>query len=172
MDLSISRPVEWYVAQLKPNGLSLAERNLNRQGYRTFCPRIRATRRRRDRFLTAQEPMFPGYLFVGLDPKQGAWRPIRSTLGVSRLVSFGEAPCAVPDALIECLRAHGTPSEGPAELSPGDTVRVLTGPFAEFVAQVEALAPDRRVWVLLDVLGRATRMTVPLGDVIVEGARR
>ncbi|KDB05068.1 hypothetical protein U879_03475 [Defluviimonas sp. 20V17] len=41
---------------------------------------------------------------------------------------------------------------------PGDDVRIGAGPFLDFVAWVEELALDQRVWVLLDLMGRKTRI--------------
>jgi len=45
-------------------------------------------------------------------------------------------------------------------LNPGDAVRLASGPFADFVATVEMIAPDRRIWVLLDLMGRTARVAV------------
>ena len=39
-------------------------------------------------------------------------------------------------------------------------MHLLSGPFAQFVATVESLAPQQRVWVLLDLLGSRTRVSV------------
>ena len=38
--------------------------------------------------------------------------------------------------------------------------RVTTGPFANFVAEVEKIAPDRRVWVLMEIMGGQKRVAV------------
>jgi transcriptional antiterminator RfaH len=48
----------------------------------------------------------------------------------------------------------------PKILRPGDQVALTTGPFANFVAEVEKIAPDRRVWVLMDIMGAQTRVAV------------
>jgi len=48
----------------------------------------------------------------------------------------------------------------PRVLTPRDAVRLTGRPFAEFVATVEKITPDQRVWVLLDLMGRTTRMAV------------
>jgi transcriptional antiterminator RfaH len=48
----------------------------------------------------------------------------------------------------------------PRILKHGDTVEISGGPFAEFVATVEKVEPDQRVWVLLDLMGRTTRVAV------------
>ena len=43
---------------------------------------------------------------------------------------------------------------------PGDAVEISGGPFAEFVATVENVDPDQRVWVLLELMGRTMRVAV------------
>jgi transcriptional antiterminator RfaH len=113
-------------------------------------------------------PLFPGYLFVSFTPASRAWRTISSTYGVSRLVTFGESgPAPVPQNLVAGLMArcdeagHLLP---PPALKPGDKAHVLSGPFAQFVATVESLAPQRRVWVLLDILGSQTRVWLDAGQ--------
>ena len=45
-------------------------------------------------------------------------------------------------------------------MKPGDEVTLTKGPFANFVTAVEKIAPDWRVWVLLDVMGGQTRIAV------------
>jgi transcriptional antiterminator RfaH len=44
------------------------------------------------------------------------------------------------------------------DLSVGDRVRVISGPFYDFVTSVEKIDPDRRLHVLLELLGRPTRV--------------
>ena len=36
----------------------------------------------------------------------------------------------------------------------------VVGPFADFIAEVEKIAPERRVWVLMDLMGSQTRVAV------------
>ncbi len=45
-------------------------------------------------------------------------------------------------------------------VQPGDQVTLTSGPFANFVGEVEMIAPGRRVWVLMDILGGQTRTAV------------
>jgi transcriptional antiterminator RfaH len=79
----------WFLAQCKPNSHHVAERNLARQGFAVFLPLQEETKRARGRFVTRMRPLFPGYLFVALDIRQGLWRAVNSTLGITRLVSLG-----------------------------------------------------------------------------------
>ncbi len=161
----------WFLAQLKPNCGQIAERNLKRQGFRTFMPLEEGTVRRGGRFVTASVPLFPGYIFVALET--GKWRPVNSTYGITRLVSFGQEPTSVPLALVSQLMLRCGSSGKllpPRLLKPGDQVRIKSGPFAEFVAEVEAIAPDRRVFVLMEFMGGQTRVAVKVDQLRVVGA--
>lgn len=153
----------WTLAQLKPNCAAIAERNLHRQGFAVFLPLEEATRRKNGRFVTVRQPLFPGYVFVGHDAASGRWRAINATQGIARLVRFGDAPAEVPIELISDLRARIGEDGTTPELDPftkGDRVRLATGPFAGFLAEIAEVAPDRRVWLLIDLLGARTRMQV------------
>jgi transcriptional antiterminator RfaH len=153
----------WFLAQLKPNSASIANKNLGRQGFRTFLPMEEETCQRNGKFVTTNKPLFPGYIFVALNVAKGLWRTVNSTYGITRLVSFGKEPAAVPLDLVSQLMLR-CDADGkvlpPKMLKPGDQVALNTGPFANFVAEVEKIAPDRRVWVLMDIMGGQTRVAV------------
>ncbi|MDF1722316.1 MAG: transcription termination/antitermination NusG family protein [Minwuia sp.] len=153
----------WFLAQLKPNCARIAVRNLERQGFRTFQPLQQETVRRETRFAHRIQPLFPGYLFVAVDARDGGWTAINGTQGVTRLVSFGSRPSTVPGDLVEALMAR---CDSSGRLLPevtvktGDEVVMTGGAFAEFIGRVEHVDADQRVWVLLDILGRTTRVGV------------
>lgn len=48
----------------------------------------------------------------------------------------------------------------PKLLKPGDEVTMTKGPFADVIATIESVTPDRRVWVLMDIMGGQTRVAV------------
>ena len=153
----------WFLAQFKPNSHKIAERNLRRQNFQTFLPLHEETKRRAGRFIPTLRPLFTGYIFVAFNTATGGWRAINSTYGVTRLVSFDDAPQPVPLGLISQLMLRcdaGGNLLPPRILRPGDGVRLTSGPFAEFVATVEKISPDQRVWVLLDLMGRTARVAV------------
>jgi transcriptional antiterminator RfaH len=154
---------QWYLIQFKPNSHRLAERNLHRQGFETFLPMQEITRRKASRFVSDLKPLFPGYMFVSVNSDLAPWRTINSTIGVSKLVSFEGKPKPLPLQLISGLMlrcdASGTLLP-PKSLSKGDSVEMLTGPFANFIATVDAIGPEQRIWVLMDFMGQKTRMQV------------
>lgn len=158
----------WFVVQLKPNSETIAVQNLARQGVNIFAPFEEFTARKGRELVQKRRALFPGYLFVSFDTGSVQFRSINSTLGVSRLVSFSErSPAQVPDALIAGLMQRCDPTGKllpPASLKGGDTVHVANGPLADLIGTVEQIAPDQRVWVLLDILGKATRVTMHAED--------
>lgn len=157
------RRASWFLAQLKPNCASIADKNLKRQGFQTFLPMEEKTRLRNGKLVTAIRPLFPGYIFVAFDVARGFWRTVNSTYGITRLVSSGKEPAVVPLDLVSQLMLR-CDAKGrllpPKLLKPGDQVTLTTGPFANFVAEVEKNAPDRRVWVLMEIMGAQTRVAV------------
>jgi transcriptional antiterminator RfaH len=155
---------EWFVAQVKPNGDKIAKRNLERQGFITFQPLEKRTVAKGGRFHEQIRPFFSGYLFVRYPASVAPWSLVNSTYGVSRLVKFGERPAPVPPEVIAELRAacdaQGIIALSP-DIRPGTTVEIRHGTFSSFVGQVERLAPDQRVMVLLDFMGKQTKVNVP-----------
>lgn len=153
----------WFLAQLKPNCANIANKNLKRQGFKTFLPLEEETRQRNGKFITALRPLFPGYMFVSLDVTRGLWRSVNSTYGITRLVSFGKEPAPVPLDLVSQIMLR-CDTDGkllpPKLLKPGDRVAVNTGPFANFAAEVEKISLDRRVWVLMEIMGGKTRVEI------------
>ena len=154
---------QWHLVQFKPNSHRLAARNLQRQGFETFLPLQKVTRRKASRLTVDLRPLFPGYMFVGVELDVAPWRTINSTIGVSRLVSFADNYKPLPLNLISSLMLR-CDKEGkllpPKTLNAGDSVEVLAGPFTNFVASVEKIDAQQRVWVLMESMGRGTRMKV------------
>ena len=85
---------------------------------------------------------------------------------MNRLVMMGDKPAEVPGEVIEALRLRCDPEGHLTEaltVAPGDRIQLLNGPFADFIGTVEKIAPDRRVWVLIELLGRPTRVSIDDG---------
>lgn len=155
----------WYVVQSQPNAELKAVAHLNRQGFATYLPRYVKRRRHARRVEHVPAPLFPRYLFVGIDIAAQRWRSIFSTFGVSRLVCNGDAPQAVPEEIVASLRARE--DEGGfvrldlrPNFSAGDKICVLDGALAGCFGLYEGMKDSERVAVLLDLLGRKVRVIV------------
>lgn len=157
------RGTGWFLAQLKPNCSNIADKNLKRQGFQTFLPLEERTRQRNGKFLTTMQPLFPGYIFVAFDVARGLWRTVNSTFGVTRLVGIGKEPAVIPVNLVTQLMLRYDSKDKllrSRALKVGDQVTLTKGPFANFAAEVESIAPDRRVWVLMEIMGAHARVAV------------
>ncbi|MGH1367669.1 MAG: transcriptional activator RfaH [Maritimibacter sp.] len=161
------RDETWVLAQLKPNAARIARLQLKRQGFDSFLPLVEETRRQRARFVPCLKPLFPGYIFIALNGAPSPWTTLNNTQGISRLVTFGASqnasPSRVPTTLVNELKARcdGAGVLKPCPVKPGDTVRLNTGPFAEFVGKVEAIDAKKRAFVLLDLMSGPMRLRAP-----------
>lgn len=155
----------WYVVNTQPHQEARAEINLRRQGFDVWLPCFQKVRRHARKVDTVVVPLFPSYLFVRLNTEIERWHSINSTLGVVRLLCNGDAPQAVPDGLIdEIMRrrdADGLVQLPPRRFVVGQALRVATGPFADLEGIFEGMSGRDRVILLLNMLGRKVRATVP-----------
>ncbi len=118
----------WYVVHTKPRQEARALENLQNQGFNCFLPTMRVQKLRNQRVQTLTEPMFSRYLFIQLNEQTQNWGPIRSTLGVNKLVSFGPQPANVPPEFVAFLQ-EASPEAFERMFAPGDTVHVASGPL-------------------------------------------
>ena len=154
---------KWFILQFKANSHRLAERSLHRQGFESFLPMHEITKYKYNRYVSELRPLFPGYMFVAFNPASGPWRQINCTIGVSKLVCFGDQPSPIPPDLMSGLKLR-CDADGkllpPKRLNNGDTVQLLTGPFANYIANIETIDAEQRIWVLMELMGRITRISV------------
>jgi transcriptional antiterminator RfaH len=168
---SLSDSGDWLVASTHPHKEKLAMDNLARQGFRTYCPRIRRRIRHARRLQEVLRPLFPGYVFIRFDPKWGQWRSITSTLGIRSLIRFGELPGTVPDQFVTGLCAteeDGAVSLPPARerYQPGEKVRMREGPFDGLIATVLMANDNDRLVVLMEFLQQSVRVRLGLDEVV------
>jgi len=153
----------WYVIHTLPHQESRAEVQLANQKYRAFLPKREKTVRHARKLRTVVAPFFPRYMFVVLDLDRDQWRPINGTRGVANLVMQGDRPQPVPLGIVETLVAS-TGEDGLLKVRPrlsvGDPVRLLQGPFAEYLGTLDRLDDSGRVLVLLEMLGRRVPVMV------------
>ena len=158
---------EWFILQYKANSHHRAIKNLNQQGFETFLPFYDTTSRKESRFINATQPLFPNYMFISFNRAKSEWRKINNTYGVIRLVYFNSILKSIPTEVIENLKARCDVS---GQLLPikrlkkGDQIKVSNGPFTSFIATVETYETDQRIWILMELMGRKTKIQASLED--------
>jgi transcriptional antiterminator RfaH len=156
--------MQWYVIHTKPRQEQRALENLERQGYRAWLPTIEMEKLRRGKLVRVVEPMFSRYLFIQLDKTQSNWSPIRSTLGVNKLVSFGNVPAVVPDALIDVLRqTDGVQRE--LLLKEGDAVQFVSGPLQGVEGILQQRDGELRAMVLIELISQPQKISTRIEDI-------
>ena len=154
--LKLAASERWFLAHTQPKSECKAELHLGAQGFRTYLPQIQKTIRHARQLKTVRAPLFPRYLFVILDLERDRWLSVRSTVGVSSLFSNRDGrPVPVPVGIVESLiaRSEGTLTQLDSNLIKGQQVRIVLGPFADFIGTLDRLSPAGRVQVLLEMMG-------------------
>ena len=163
--MTMTASSRWCVVQTHVHSEAKAAAHLLRQGYDIYLPRYLKRRRHARRVENVPAPLFPRYLFVGLDQATARWRSIQSTQGVSHLICNSNEPALLPDSVITELRKRED-DNGYIRLNPqplyarGDKVRVVDGVFGESFGLFEGMADRDRVAILLDLLGRKVRVVL------------
>jgi transcriptional antiterminator RfaH len=156
--------MHWYLVYTKPRQEKCAFENLRRQNFHCYLPTIPSEKLRQGVLTIADEPLFPRYLFIRLGHRDSdkSWAPIRSTKGVSRLVSFGAEPKRVDDGLIELLRTQEASAQREPErlFRTGERVRLTEAPFAGIEGIYQMADGERRVMVLIDMLSKPVAVRV------------
>ena len=159
---------EWFILQFKPNAHHQAKKNLNQQGFDTFLPLCDSTTRKASRFINNTSPLFPGYMFIKFDKKKSEWAKINNTYGVSRLITFNSILKPIPITIIDNLMSRCDLSGKilPVEkLKKGDQIKISNGPFSNFIATVDTYEAEHRLWILMDLMGRKTKILALAEDV-------
>lgn len=155
----------WYAVCCKPRQEIIAEVNLLRQSYHVYLPRTRMRLRRRGHWIDAIEILFPRYIFIRLDPLLRSTASVRSTRGVVGLVRFGGQPATVPNEVMDALLQREDAGSGLHQdkrplFSTGEEIKLVDGPLSGMEGVFAQQDGDKRVVVLLELMGKANRVTV------------
>lgn len=164
----------WYLLRIMPQFENVISGTLLGLGVRNvYAPKIYVDRLVYQRqMLTGKRicigrkrvlvPMLPGYLFIRIDCEV-EWPKIRARVPRERMSMVGRAdgsPCVIHDvfmqAVFEMEGEEGEKKPETARFEPGRAVRLLTGPFQDWIGRVERLEDGDRIRVLLDLFGRGT----------------
>jgi len=157
---------KWYLVYCKPKAEYTARDNLARQGFKVYLPCLTRFKQKNRKLFRTVEPLFSRYLFIELSTVSDDWSPIRSTLGVSNLVSFGKVPTPAPDTLVSELKSREKYLDTHrfvdlADLNKGDEVRINAGALAGFTGQFIQRNSQDRVIVLLNIMEQQSRVNLP-----------
>lgn len=154
----------WYIVQTRARAEEKAVVNLRNQGFEVYLPQYSKTRRHARRVEHIKAPLFPRYLFVKFDETVERWRSINGTYGVSGLVSFGDEPASVPSEIIAEIQSRED-DNGLISIAKnfkvGEALKIVDGALSGCVGLFAEIADDKRVILLLQLLGRQMKVAIP-----------
>lgn len=167
--LQIEAGLKWYALRTKVNREKDVQKRFADIHLEVFLPWLRTRRRVGNRYHWALAPLFPGYIFCRLDMAVSG-KAARYAPGVKDFLTFGSRVPDVSETIIQALRERcpgGIADINPFNAEPGDSVRINEGPFSGLDAIFEQkLKGSERVAVLLETLGRRTRIVLPSEAVV------
>lgn len=157
---------QWFVVHTQPCKENMAAQHLSEQGFDVYLPRFKKIRRHARKVEEILAPLFPRYLFIGIDLAVDRWRSINGTRGVAYLLTQDNRPSLVPSDIIDDLKSQETiegllPVDSLSAFTKGEKVRILEGAFEGHTAVFSALNDKERVELLLNCLGRETSVILP-----------
>jgi transcriptional antiterminator NusG len=111
---------------------------------------------------TVKRKRFPSYVYVDMIMDEDSWYCVKNTPGVTGFIG-GTEPIAIQEHEIATIlrdekkAEEGKPSVVMPRFQPGQTVKIIDGPFADFVGQISEVHPERnKVTVLVSFFNRET----------------
>lgn len=105
------------------------------------------------------EKIFPGYILVKMILTDESWLAVRTTQGVTAFVGSGNKPLPISDNEVKAIQKfmqQAAPKFKTA-FTVNEAVKIVDGPFADFLGSVEAIDEARgKVKVLVSIFGRET----------------
>jgi len=107
----------------------------------------------------AKRKVFPGYVLVEMIMTDDSWYVVRNTPGVTGFVGTGSKPIPLLETEIRHILKHMGLEEARPKVNfvLGEHIRVISGPFQNFIGVVEEIYPDKgKMKVLVTMFGRET----------------
>ena len=106
-----------------------------------------------------QEKLYPGYMLIKMILDDDTWTVVRTTQGITGFISSGKKPTPISEAEIKTIKKYTKQAKPThkSKFSPNEAVRIIDGPFADFLGTVEEIDEERgKLKVLVSIFGRET----------------
>lgn len=108
--------------------------------------------------------MFPGYVLVKMIVTNESWYLVRNTQGVTGFVGHGSEPIPLTNEEVRRMGIEKIYIQ--LDIEPGDSVKVINGPFESFMGVVEEVNMDKQTLkVKISMFGRDTPVELEFGQV-------
>ena len=133
--------------------------NMGEKIFRVEVPQKTVTQMKGGKKQEREEKIFPGYVLVEMIMDEDSWYVVRHTAGVTKFVGSAKKPIPARDSEIKKIinRSTSTTQKIELDVKAGDKVRIISGPFADFVADIIEVYPDKsKLRANVSIFGRET----------------
>ena len=127
--------------------------------FRIEVPQKTVTQMKGGKKQEREEKIFPGYVLVEMIMDEDSWYVVRHTSGVTKFVGSAKRPIPARDSEIKKIinRSSSTSQKIELDVKAGDKVRITSGPFADFIADIIEVYPDKsKLRANVSIFGRET----------------
>ena len=133
--------------------------NMGEKIFRVEVPQKTVTQMKGGKKQEREEKIFPGDVLVEMIMDEDSWYVVRHTAGVTKFVGSAKKPIPARDSEIKKIinRSTSTAQKIELDVKAGDKVRIISGPFADFVADIIEVYPDKsKLRANVSIFGRET----------------
>lgn len=133
--------------------------NMGDKIFRVEVPQKTVTQIKGGKKLEKDEKIFPGYVLVEMIMDEDSWYVVRHTAGVTRFTGSAKKPIPAKDSEIKRIinRVDSQTQKIELDVKVGDKVRIVSGPFAEFIGEITEVYPDKsKLRASVSIFGRET----------------
>ena len=133
--------------------------NMGDKIFRIEVPQKTVTQLKNGKKQEREEKVFPGYVLVEMIMDEDSWYVVRHTAGVTKFVGSEKRPIPARESEIKKIinRSTSTTQKIELDVKAGDKVRITSGPFADFIADIIEVYPDKsKLRANVSIFGRET----------------
>ncbi len=133
--------------------------NMGEKIFRVEVPQKTVTQMKGGKKQEREEKIFPGYVLVEMIMDEDSWYVVRHTAGVTKFVGSAKKPIPARDSEIKKIihRSSSQTEKIELDVKAGDKVRIISGPFADFIADIIEVYPDKsKLRANVSIFGRET----------------
>ena len=133
--------------------------NMGDKIFRIEVPQKTVTQMKAGKKQEKEEKIFPGYVLVEMIMDEDSWYVVRHTSGVTKFVGSAKKPIPARESEIKKIlhRSSSQVEKIELDVKVGDKVRIISGPFADFDADIIEVYPDKsKLRANVSIFGRET----------------
>ena len=133
--------------------------NMGEKIFRVEVPQKTVTQMKGGKKQEREDKIFPGYVLVEMIMDEDSWYVVRHTAGVTKFVGSAKKPIPARESEIKKIihRSSSQTEKIELDVKAGDKVRITSGPFADFIADIIEVYPDKsKLRANVSIFGRET----------------